>query len=94
MKLLVKLDMVSVAIDFACDQNAFDFAFELARAAAKERLSDVHLKHAMHLEDEGAFREAEDEFVRTNGFQCMHAALVPMLLLLPSNLLIHVFRFL
>lgn len=64
MKLLVKLDMVSVAIDFACDQNAFDFAFELARAAAKERLSDVHLKHAMHLEDEGAFREAEDEFVR------------------------------
>lgn len=63
-KLLAKLDMVSVGIDFACDQNAFDFAFELAHAAAKHRLSDVHLKHAMHLEDEGMFKEAEEEFVR------------------------------
>eukprot|EP00049_Salpingoeca_infusionum_P011387 m.198132 g.198132 ORF g.198132 m.198132 type:complete len:1733 (+) comp14914_c0_seq4:203-5401(+) len=63
-KLLVKLNMVSSAVDIACEQNAFDFAFELSRTAAKDRLSDVHLKHAMYLEDEGLYQQAEDEFVK------------------------------
>ena len=32
----------------------------------KEKLADVHLKHAMFLEDEGKFNEAEQEFVQAN----------------------------
>jgi intraflagellar transport protein 172 len=47
----------------ACDAGAFDFAFELARAACKSKLAHVYLKHAMALEDEGRFTEAEKEFV-------------------------------
>lgn len=29
----------------------------------KQKLPEVHLKHAMYLEDEGRFKEAEDEFI-------------------------------
>jgi intraflagellar transport protein 172 len=29
----------------------------------KQKLPDVHLKHAMFLEDEGRFKEAEEEFI-------------------------------
>lgn len=32
----------------------------------KEKLPDVHLKHAMYLEDEGKFMEAEQEFVKAH----------------------------
>lgn len=44
--------------------SAFDFAFELARIAMKNKLPEIHLKHAMYLEDEGRFQDAEAEFVR------------------------------
>lgn len=44
--------------------RSFDFAFELARTGMKNKLPDVHLKHAMFLEDEGEFKKAEDEFVK------------------------------
>ena len=32
----------------------------------KNKLSDVHLKHAMFLEDEGDFKKAEDEFIKAS----------------------------
>ena len=32
--------------------STFDFAFELARAALRNKLPDIHLKYAMFLEDE------------------------------------------
>lgn len=32
--------------------SAFDFAFELARLAMKQRIPDIHLKNAMFLEDQ------------------------------------------
>ncbi len=38
-------------------------AFQLARTSMKTKLPEVHLKHAMYLEDEGRFKEAEEEFV-------------------------------
>eukprot|EP00056_Hartaetosiga_gracilis_P018831 m.12051 g.12051 ORF g.12051 m.12051 type:complete len:1743 (+) comp7113_c0_seq1:45-5273(+) len=63
-KLLEKLNMVSEGIDFACDQGAFDFAFELARLKAKNRLSDVHFKYAMYFEEEGQLARAEEEFIK------------------------------
>eukprot|EP00051_Salpingoeca_urceolata_P019102 m.274557 g.274557 ORF g.274557 m.274557 type:complete len:1824 (+) comp19348_c0_seq8:278-5749(+) len=63
-KLLVRQGIVEPAIEYACDQKAFEFAFEIARSAAKNKLSAVYLRHAMHLEDEGQFREAEEEFIK------------------------------
>lgn len=44
--------------------SAFDFAFELARLANKNKLPEIHMKHAMFLEDEGRFHEAEAEFIK------------------------------
>eukprot|EP01137_Pigoraptor_chileana_P037243 Opistho-2@34026 len=63
-KLLTKFGLLEQAIDYAADNGAFDFAFDLCRSAMKSRLPDIHLKHAMFLEDEGTFREAEEEFIR------------------------------
>ena len=46
--------------------RSFEFALDLARTAAKEKLPDIYLKHAMFLEDEGKFQEAEKEFIKAN----------------------------
>ncbi|KAM5127050.1 LOW QUALITY PROTEIN: intraflagellar transport protein 172 homolog, partial [Mantella aurantiaca] len=72
-KLLTKFNLLEMAIDHATEKLVsqldkgsftFDFAFELSRMAMKEKLPDIHLKHAMFLEDEGKFNEAEAEFVK------------------------------
>ncbi|KAJ3326468.1 hypothetical protein HDU76_012895, partial [Blyttiomyces sp. JEL0837] len=62
-KLLTKFGLLEAAIDFATENGAFDFAFELSRFADKFKLSDIHYKHAMFLEDEGKFKEAENAFI-------------------------------
>ncbi|XP_040282805.1 intraflagellar transport protein 172 homolog [Bufo bufo] len=63
-KLLTKFSLMGTAIDHATENGTFDFAFELARLATKEKLPEIHLKYAMFLEDEGKFAEAEGEFVK------------------------------
>ncbi|KAJ3290304.1 hypothetical protein HK104_006864 [Borealophlyctis nickersoniae] len=62
-KLLTKFGLLDAAIDFATENGAFDFAFELSRFADKYKLADVHYKHAMYLEDEGKFKDAENAFI-------------------------------
>ncbi|KAJ3125766.1 hypothetical protein HK098_008226 [Nowakowskiella sp. JEL0407] len=62
-KLLTKFGLLDSAIDFACENGAFEFAFELGRFTDKSKLLDIHSKHAMHLEDEGNFKEAENAFI-------------------------------
>ncbi|KAJ3038900.1 hypothetical protein HDV00_012822 [Rhizophlyctis rosea] len=62
-KLLTKFNLLDAAIDFATENGAFDFAFELSRFADKYKLADVHYKHAMYLEDEGKFKDAEAAFI-------------------------------
>ena len=57
---------ISLGIDYACDNNQFDFAFDLARLAANEKTDEVHYKLAMFLEDEGKFPEAEAQFVKVS----------------------------
>jgi len=44
----------------------FEFAFELARLGMKSQLPEIHCKYAMALEDDGKFRQAEDEFIKAN----------------------------
>uniref|UniRef100_A0A8C9QX79 Intraflagellar transport protein 172 homolog n=1 Tax=Scleropages formosus TaxID=113540 RepID=A0A8C9QX79_SCLFO len=63
-KLLNKFGLLETAIDFAADSCAFDFAFDLARLSMKNKIPYVHMKHAMYLEDEGKFSEAETEFIK------------------------------
>lgn len=65
-KLLNKFGLLESAIDYAAENCAFDFAFELARTAMKHKMPDIHLKYAMFLEDEGKFKEAELEFIQAH----------------------------
>ncbi len=46
--------------------SAFEFAFDLAKTAMKNKMPEIHLKHAMYLEDEGKFPEAEAEFIKAS----------------------------
>jgi len=62
-KLLTKLGLVEQAIDYAIEDGAFSDALELAKNSVPARVPDVHLKHALHLEDEERFGEAEKEFI-------------------------------
>ncbi|KAK2889898.1 intraflagellar transport protein 172 homolog isoform X2 [Channa argus] len=63
-KLLKKFGLVEFAIESASNNFSFDFAFDLARLSCKEKIPEIHLKHAIYLEDEGKFPEAEVEFIK------------------------------
>jgi intraflagellar transport protein 172 len=65
-KLLTKLGLIEPAIDYAMESGAFDHAFELARSSLQRKLPDIHLKHALFLEDEEKYTEAEEEFINAN----------------------------
>jgi hypothetical protein len=66
--LLQRLGLADGAVEYAMEVGAFAHAFQLAEGAAKEKLSDVHLKYAMFLEDAGRFAEAEQEFLNAGGW--------------------------
>jgi intraflagellar transport protein 172 len=51
------------ALDYATENGAFDFAFELSRFSDKYKLDEIYYKHAMFLEDEGKFKLAQDAFI-------------------------------
>jgi len=63
---LIKNGLIDAAIDFECNQERFEEAFKLAGAHAKYKLPDIHLKYALHLEDEHRYKEAEEEFIKAN----------------------------
>ena len=63
-KLLTRLGLIEQAIDYAIESGNFDHAFELATNSLKSKLPEVHLKHALYLEDEEKFEEAKDEFIQ------------------------------
>ncbi|KAK8378095.1 hypothetical protein O3P69_018808 [Scylla paramamosain] len=65
-KLLNKFGLLEQCIDYACESMQFEFAFELSRIAMKQKLSEIHYKYAMALEDDGKYREAEAEFIQAN----------------------------
>jgi len=49
---------------FGC--RSFEFAFDLAKIAMKEKLTEISNKYALYLEDEGKLQEAEAEFIKAN----------------------------
>eukprot|EP01065_Artemidia_motanka_P041067 TRINITY_DN5263_c0_g4_i1.p1 TRINITY_DN5263_c0_g4~~TRINITY_DN5263_c0_g4_i1.p1 ORF type:complete len:1760 (+),score=631.40 TRINITY_DN5263_c0_g4_i1:78-5357(+) len=63
-KLLARFGMVEQAIEYCISRALFDAGFDLAQRAMPAMVPQVHLKHAMFLEDEGRFPEAEHEFVK------------------------------
>ncbi|XP_077366599.1 intraflagellar transport protein 172 homolog [Festucalex cinctus] len=63
-KLLTKFGLLEYGIETALNSFLFDFAFELAHLSSKEKIPEIHLKHAMYLEDEHKFAEAELEFIK------------------------------
>ncbi|ESP05446.1 hypothetical protein LOTGIDRAFT_228027 [Lottia gigantea] len=65
-KLLNKYGLLEAAVEYATENCAFEFAFDLARMAMKEKMPEIHLKYAMFLEDEGKCAEAEAEFIKAN----------------------------
>lgn len=65
-KYLTKHGLVDAAIEHATENGAFDMAFELANINAPKKLPEIHLKHALFLEDEEKFADAEAEFIKAN----------------------------
>ena len=63
-KLLSKFGILEAGIDYACESYQFEFAFELAKTAMKDKIEEIHYKYAMALEDDGKFAEAEKHFVK------------------------------
>ncbi|CAM9289225.1 unnamed protein product, partial [Laminaria digitata] len=63
-KLLNKQGLIEPAIEYATESGAFDHALELAQACCPAKLPGIHLKHALFLEDEERFKEAEEEFLQ------------------------------
>ena len=64
MKLLTKFGILEQGIDYACESFQFEFAFELAKTAMKDKIEDIHYKYAIALEDDGKFKDAEAHFVK------------------------------
>ncbi|MCP9265076.1 Intraflagellar transport protein osm-1 [Dirofilaria immitis] len=64
-KLLQKFKLLDESIDYACENGAFDFAFDLCRLEAKNRLPSVHFKLAQQLEEEGEFEKAEMHYIES-----------------------------
>jgi intraflagellar transport protein 172 len=63
-KILVKHGLVEAAIEHATEVGSFDMAFELAQHSLPKKLPEVYLKHALLLEDDEKFSEAEEAFVK------------------------------
>uniref|UniRef100_A0A7S2RUI0 Intraflagellar transport protein n=1 Tax=Mucochytrium quahogii TaxID=96639 RepID=A0A7S2RUI0_9STRA len=63
-KLLTKLGLIEQAIDYAIETSSFQEALQLAKNSLPARVPEVHLKHALYLEDEERFTEAEGEFIK------------------------------
>jgi len=65
-KMLTKHGLVEGAIEHATENGAFDMAFELCNHSMPKKIQDVHLKHALFLEDDERFKEAEDAFIQAS----------------------------
>uniref|UniRef100_A0A0N5ACU7 Intraflagellar transport protein 172 homolog n=1 Tax=Syphacia muris TaxID=451379 RepID=A0A0N5ACU7_9BILA len=65
-RLLERLSMFQETVDFACQNKAFEFAYELCRIGDQSKLSAVHLQHAIQLEDDGKYDEASEHYIKAN----------------------------
>lgn len=64
-KLLQKFNLLDEAIEYAADNGAFEFAFELCRLGMKSKLPQVQHKYAQQLDDEGQAEQAEQHYLQS-----------------------------
>nr|XP_023018691.1 intraflagellar transport protein 172 homolog [Leptinotarsa decemlineata] len=64
-KLLNKYGILEPCVNYACETYQFEFAFQLCKNLPN-KTTEVHLKYAMALEDDGKFSDAEAEFLQAN----------------------------
>lgn len=64
-RLLGKFNLVEAGIDAALEGGKFDLALQWAQLAQPAKVPYVYLKYAMHYEDQGDFRMAEDAFIKS-----------------------------
>ncbi|ORC89482.1 intraflagellar transport protein 172 [Trypanosoma theileri] len=64
-RLLMKFSLVDAGIDAALEAQKFELALQWAQLAQPAKLPYVYLKYAMHYEDQGDFRMAEDAFLKS-----------------------------
>ncbi|KAK9502773.1 hypothetical protein O3M35_011482 [Rhynocoris fuscipes] len=64
-KLLKKYDLLQQCVEYACDSNQFEFAFELAKTGLKHKLPDIHHKYALYLEAKDELEAAEEHFIKS-----------------------------
>lgn len=65
--MLKKMGLIEYAIDYAIESGDFEHAFQLAdQSGNATKVPDIHLKHAMFLEDEGQFADAQAAFLRAD----------------------------
>ena len=64
-RLLVKFSLVDAGIEAAIEAQKYDIAMQWAQLALPAKLPFVYLKTAMHYEDQGNFKMAEDAFIKS-----------------------------
>nr|CCC93338.1 unnamed protein product [Trypanosoma congolense IL3000] len=64
-RLLMKFSFVNPGIEAALEAQKFDLALQWAQLAQPAKLPYVYLKYAMHYEDQGDFRMAEEAFLKS-----------------------------
>lgn len=64
-RLLAKFALVESGIEVALEAQKFDLAMQWAQLAMPAKLPYVYLKYAMHHEDQGDFRMAEEAFLKS-----------------------------
>jgi len=65
-RLLARFGLTEQAVEYALEAGQYEHAIELAQTSLKSKLPYVYIKHAMALEDDGRFREAEDAFLKAH----------------------------
>ena len=63
-RMLIKFSLVDSGIDAALEGFKFDVALQWAQLALPGKLPYVYLKTAMNHEDQGEFRQAEENFIK------------------------------
>ncbi|XP_072763581.1 intraflagellar transport protein 172 homolog isoform X3 [Anoplolepis gracilipes] len=63
-RLLMRLNYLDPCLQLACEASLFEWALEIVKYGTVDQKKEVHYRHAMALEDEGRFADAEKEFVQ------------------------------
>lgn len=61
--MLKKMNLTDALIEYLADAKQFDEAFDIAKKNSKHKIPDVYLKKALAMENQGRYKEAEENFI-------------------------------